>query len=87
MKALFRRSLIAPMRTGVLLLACAVSGCGAAESTKLMREAQMVTDNGGSYAEQCEAWTKVRDAYLREENVEQYRFAKTVAAGNCALAS
>jgi hypothetical protein len=78
---IIRRAVIAAV------LSCSLAGCGEAESAKALREARIVDKSGGSYAEQCAAWNKVRDAYLSEGNDEQYRFARNVAFGKCALAN
>jgi hypothetical protein len=78
---------IVPLCLFAAAVSCSLAGCGEAESAKALREAEMVDKAGASFAEQCDAWNKVRDAYLREGNDDRYQFARIVAAGKCARAA
>lgn len=50
---------------------------------KAEREYQIVVENGARWSVRCAAATAVADAYLQDENADQYRFWHNHAEADC----
>lgn len=74
------------MRWGIIL-AFALAGCSEPESAKIERQLAMMEKAGASRPEICAKKLQLADAYLREENREEYKLHKTIADQYCASVS
>jgi hypothetical protein len=70
------------MRWGIIL-ALLLAGCAEKESAKLERQVDMMKKAGATSAELCTKEREIADAYLREENAEEYDLKKLSADVRC----
>ncbi len=70
------------MRWAILLIFFLAS-CSEPESAKLERQLEMMEKAGASKSEMCAKQREVAEAYLREENREEYDLKKLTADVAC----
>ena len=68
------------------MAAIAVAGCSQSAGEKAEAEYRIVRQSGVDSAQACEFESRIRDAYLSDQNEEQYQRWRVSAGASCAAA-
>lgn len=70
------------MRKAIIIAALALAGCQS-EGEKLESEYRLARESGVTSEQACEFESRIRDAYLRDENKDKYQRWRVAAGATC----
>jgi len=75
------------MKKLIFIAAIALAGCGQSAGEKAEAEYRIARESGVDGVQACEFESRIRDAYLRDENKEKYQLWRAAAYATCTRAS
>lgn len=66
-----------------MIVALALAGCAQSEGEKAEAEYRIVRQSGVDHSQACQFESRIRDAYLRDENKSKYQQWRMAASNSC----